>query len=272
MKETIFKQFLMAAMLVASSSTTQAGLIGYSVSGDGNLYSIDFDSGSTTLIGDLGFDGDFEALAFDPISSLLYTASDGDSLYTVDTVTGGASLVGSLGVEGYANGGMAFDGNGQGYLVTTSGLFSFDKSSGAASLIGDPSPGIDFSGGAFVGSLLYATPDNGDSDQLITLDLATGNQTNIGSLGVYLDDQTGLSYDAASDVLYMLNETDDSIYSLNRMTGAATLVTTFSGSFESLAILPSSPAAVSSPGSLPLMGLGGLLAFGFLRRRDGGVR
>jgi len=33
MKETIFKQFLMAAMLVASSSTTQAGLIGYSVSG-----------------------------------------------------------------------------------------------------------------------------------------------------------------------------------------------------------------------------------------------
>ena len=32
------------------------------------------------------------------------------------------------------------------------------------------------------------------------------------------------------------------------------------------------PEAVPSPGSLPLMGLGGLLAFGFLRRRDSGVR
>jgi MYXO-CTERM domain-containing protein len=32
------------------------------------------------------------------------------------------------------------------------------------------------------------------------------------------------------------------------------------------------PAAVPSPGSLPLMGLGGLLAFGFLRRRDSGLR
>lgn len=258
------KLFCLLISLLFINSKVLAAPIAYSADGT-NLISIDLADGSSTSIGALGSSGDTEAMAVDPTSGILYLATDGGSLYTVDTTTGAATLVGSLGVS-YGNGGMSFDQNGVGYLVTSGGLFTFNKATGAAALVGDGDynnadivEGL--SSGAFVGTTLFAGPDNSTASNLYSIDLTTGDATIVGALGVTTGSQTGLTFDSASNLLYMLNEADSSVYAINYDTGAATFVATYSGNFESLALAnPGNPAAilttVTPVPTLPLIALG----------------
>lgn len=273
----LLKKLFFLIILLTGANNAVAQLTGYSVVSD-NLYSIDIATGAETLIGPLGVTGDFEALAFDPTSGVLYVAADGNSagasIHTVDIATGTATLVGAHGVS-YTNGGMAFDSSGQGYLITSDGLFSFDKVTGVATFIGSFSS--ELSGGAFVGNTLYGTPDNGSTTDLVTIDTATATITSVGTLGVNVGEQSGLAYDSVSDFLYMLNETDSTIYSVNYNTGAASFVSTFTQNFESLAInggvfsaVPQIIPTLTSVFSLSLLGFGVVL-IGFInikRRRN----
>ena len=217
-----------------------------------NLLSLDIATGISTTIGALGITGDTEALAVDPTSGVLYLATDGGSLYTVDKASGSATLVGSLGVS-YFNGGMAIDGSGNIFLVTDAGLFSVNKTTGAATQIGSPNDASSYnnndvsqglSSAAFVGNTLYAGPDRTTQHNLYSVNTATGHATTIGALGVNSSGaQTGMTYDANTDILYILIESKSRIYSVDYATGQATEISSYGGNFEGLALAdPGNPA------------------------------
>ena len=242
-----------------------------------NLVSLDIATGNTTIIGALGFTGDTEALAVDPTSGVLYLATDADKLYTVDKDTGAGTEVGNLGVI-YTNGGMAIDGSGNIFLVTDRGFFSVNKTTGAAVQIGSPNDETalnntsynntavtrGLSSGAFVGNTLYAGPDNDTESNLYTVDTTTGHATTIGSLGVDSTSQTGLTYDANTDTLYMLVETTKKIYSVDYATGQLTEISSFTGNFEGITLAdPGDPMKAPVPvrPAIPTPTLSSLMLF-----------
>ena len=249
----------------------------------GNLYSVDLATGVDTLIGDLGItddDDDVEALAVDPTSGTLYLAADNGGLYTVDTGSGAATLIGLLGQESL-NSGMAIDGSGNIYLVTSDGLLSVDKTTGAATVISynydNPDTTDGLSGGAFVGSTLYGSPDNEAAPNLYSIDVTTGKATTIGPLGsgigIIEDGQTGLTYDANTDTLYLLDEAKSSFYTVDYTTGAATLLSVFSRGFEGIALAsPGNPNLTVPVPTIPWLALAilsGLITLvGFRRLRN----
>ncbi len=256
----IRKFLLIVVLLLLGIGRVCAEPLCYSIpdNSEYQLYSVDIATGDSTLVGPLGFTGDFEALAIDPTSGTLYSASDGDSLYSINTSTGAATLIGSLGVD-YNNGGMAFDASGQGFLITNEGLYSFDKTTGTASFIGYDD--IELSGGSFVGNTLYGTGENGSTGNLESINTSTGAITSVGGLGFLPAEQTGLCYDAVTDTLYMLDEDTRSFYAVNYNTGAATLVSTFTEdlAFEGFAIYSSLPAA-----AIPTLSEWGMIIFSLL--------
>lgn len=237
-----------------------------------NLVSLDIATGNATIIGALGFTGDTEALAVDPTSGVLYLATDGNKLYTVDKDTGAGTEVGSLGVT-YGNGGMAIDGSGNIFLVTSGGFFSVNKTTGAAVQIGSPNDATSYnntavtrglSSGAFVGTTLYAGPDNQTEANLYTVDTTTGHATTIGSLGLSVDtvQQTGLTYDANTDTLYMLVERTKKIYSVDYATGQLTEISSFTGNFEGITLAdPGDPMKAAVLPAIPTPTLSSLMLF-----------
>ncbi len=248
-------KFGVGVLAALVSMVVSADPIAYSADGS-NLVEIDIATGASTVIGPLGINEDTEALAVDPTTDILYLATDSDSLYTIDTGTGAATLVGPLGVT-YTNGGLSFDPSGTGYLVTSNGLFVLDKATGAATLIasdyGNVAVTSGLSSAAFVGSTLYAGPDNGSASNLYSVDVTTGVATTVGPLGFSSDNQTGLTYDAYADVLYMLDESTAGIYAVDYASGAATLLSTFSGNFEALALAdPGNPAGEAATEAEPV--------------------
>ena len=90
---------------IASSQTGQVFGIS-SFSNNGELYSVNLETGSFQSIGNLGVSG-IDSLAFDP-DGVLYGAS-GSDFYTIDTVTGVASQVADLGDPFTSSGDLVFD-------------------------------------------------------------------------------------------------------------------------------------------------------------------
>ncbi|MFT6957084.1 MAG: hypothetical protein ACJAYC_002091 [Halieaceae bacterium] len=283
--DLLFKKLCIFALLSPLLGATGAWAqpLAYAES-NGNLYSVDLATGVDTLIGDLGItdedESDVEALAVDPTSGTLYLAADDGGLYTVDTGSGAATLIGLLGQES-GNSGMAIDGSRNIYLVTSDGLLSVDKTTGAATVIATDydnpdTTGEGLSGGAFVGSTLYGSPDNDAAPNLYSIDVTTGKATTIGPLGPGIGiegEQTGLTYDANTDTLYLLDEDTSSFYTVDYTTGAATLLSVFSRGFEGIALAsagnPNLTVPVPTLPWLALAILSGLITLvGFRRLRN----
>jgi Zn-dependent metalloprotease/streptogramin lyase len=203
--------------------------------GDGMPDGWEFDHGLDPLVddaaGDLDGDGwtnlqEYEE-GSDPTDAAsvpppldAYSISSGGSLYEIDLRTGVATEIGPLGISADFEG-LAFSPDQQLYAVEDSNdrLYRVDVTTGAATLIGTLGVSVSEMGLAFDDSgvlWMVAWP----SSSLYQVDPATGAATAVGSLGVSGFDS--LAWDAND--LYALRPGYDTVYRIDRITAAATLV------------------------------------------------
>lgn len=209
--------------------TTAGSNTAYSISDDNSLYKIDVPTGTTTIIGALGLDDDFEGLAYNVLDGYLYAVGDvSRKLYKVDINTGAATEVGLLGASG-SEFGLSFDGAGTLYLTDGGSLYTVDTATGVATLIGSSGTASSDSLAWFHG-VLYTTGMHGN---LYSVDPATSVTTLIGSLGFTVVKQTGLT--VSGDKLVGYDEETLQLFTINTTTGLATQISTATVVFESLA-------------------------------------
>jgi hypothetical protein len=233
-----------------STSDAQALLSGELYGTDSfNLYLIDKTTGSGTLIGSHGPVGvGIGALAFDS-SGTLYGISIAGAprLFTIDPSSGAASEVGPLGIGFVFEGGLGFDASGQLIGVdqgsaSDAKTFTINTSTGAATIVG-PFPGQnrDINGIAVEGNTFWAI--DRVSNTLGTLDPTTGTYSSIGNTGAPIGDVGGLAVDSIDGTLYAAFS-NGSFYSLDKTTGAATLIGSNSANFG-LAFAPNNPPVLT---------------------------
>jgi hypothetical protein len=125
-------------------------------------------------------------------------------------------------------------------------------------------------------NILYGTSHN----DLYTINTTTGAATLVGATG-FTNDEEGIAYDNATNTLYLNTATDpnhtlvnnDSLYTLNTSTGAATLVgpnaAVFSGGNEGIDGIAFQASPTPEPSSIALLGFAavGLIASRWRRRK-----
>ncbi len=220
-----------------SAASKPGALIGYSISDSNVLHQIELRSGDATAIANLAVGGAFEGLAFSSNRELYAADTANDGLYRIELATGVASLVGRFGVAA-SKVGLAFDDSGTLWMVakSPSNLYRIDRVSGAATLVGGLGVGgIDAL--AWDGHALYALRSRTSSPQLHTIDRETGLASLVGPLvNLSISQQAGLSVDPQGR-LWGLDEQRGDIFQIDKLTGAATLVsTTLAARFKSLAL------------------------------------
>ena len=280
---------------------TGGGALGGALSG---LHEVDPQTGANHLLWGLEnvhlYNG---GLAYDAASDLLYAtgawdASTGTStLFSIDRFTGALAEVGPMGNGiNLTSGGLAVHPlTGVMYATGTNGfqstgLFTVDKSSGAATLVGQAGGqccsvpfGFNMNGLGFASNgTLYANGfslSGGDSS-LYTLNLATGAATLVGVHGVNVGRDlkySGLAF-AADGTLLSLGSFDaasGALFTINPATGAASSLTP-PGAYGSgpvhfgvdggLVFAPGAPVPEPATGVLLAVGLAVFLA-GKSRRR-----
>jgi len=181
---------------------------------------------SALLLSSLGFTNLASANVIYGTTNSGGTISD---LVTIDLATGTTTFIGPTGI---AINGLTYD-SATGTLFASErgdgGLYTLNTSSGAASLVGAFNSGA---GGCFSRNVLLTSNSSGDlfgwcdpsSDDLMSIDKNTGAATIVGDSGIGTG-QHGLAFDVNDDLYLYQN----SYYSLDTTTGAATLLGTFSG-------------------------------------------
>ena len=171
----------------------------------------------------------YSAHAVSTLYGSLEESSNGvlsSSLVVIDTTSGAVSRVGAFGAIILD---MAYDihtdtlyGVGGG-----DGLYSIDRSTGAASLI-DSLSGVNFIWGLAYDShsqRLFAA-DTGFDDNLYEVNVNTGVATIVGSLGISSNSVArSLTFDPMTGVLYLIVEgPEGGLYRVDQATGAASLI------------------------------------------------
>ncbi len=244
------KRTSIACALFSAASAAYAAPTLWVSTGGAGLATVDVATGATTSIGGTGVA--LTDIAFSPTGDLYGISFT--NLYRVNSSTGATTLVGGLGgVSGTANA-LVFGADGTLYMAGSS-LYTVNTLTGAASAIG----AIGFQSGgdlAFIGGNLFMASSG---NQLIGVDLLTGDGTLIGNLGV--GSMFGL---ATPDNVNLYGVAGQSVYLINTGTGAATFQSTFAptlgGGAFGLAFLTEAGGGtgggnVPEPGTLALVSL-----------------
>ncbi|QEF98259.1 hypothetical protein Mal15_23080 [Stieleria maiorica] len=109
----------------------------------------------------------------------------------------------------------------------TSSLWSVNPTNGSATQVGNLGVTASLMGLAYdtVNDQLYMTSTSDINSQLYRVDMTTGQANLVGDTGFQAI--TGLTFDPASQVLYGGSGASDSLFTLDRVTGAATTVGSF---------------------------------------------
>jgi outer membrane protein assembly factor BamB len=225
-------------LLTLSAATVFAAPIGYAVrveglNYDGYLYRIDLATGEAVNLGLVGL-YNIEGMAF--VGDTLFGIG-GEIHELWDITTPPGTKVGDTGPRYGSDAGLSYDPtSGKLYNIQRNGLstwlYEINMVTGAATLIGSDTRGrpdslaIDTDGTAYAFDAIR--------DTLYTVNLSTGALDFVGPLRVDLMAEAGLSFDASGE-LWALTD-DGEIYTVDKMTGAASLVTTTLSGFEALAI------------------------------------
>jgi hypothetical protein len=194
-----------------------------------NLYLINKTTGVANLIGPHGpVEFAIGAIAFDT-SGQLYGISltENAQLYKIDTNTGAATAIGPLGIGFIFEGGLTFDSGGrligvdQGSDVDAK-TFEINTSTGAATIISVAGEARDINDLTAEGSVIYGI--DRVSNTLGRLDAVSGSYSPIGPTGATVGDAGGLALDPADGKLYATFAADGGFYTLDKSTGAATLI------------------------------------------------
>lgn len=210
----------------------------FTISGDrqSNFYKIDLESGQAVKIGNLGVSADFEALAFSPDGELYALEDSSYKLYKVNQDTGEALLVGNTNTSG-SNPGITFDDEGRLWFVGGNGvsnLYELNPETASSRYVGRVGSWNGWSIAHHKG-LLYMVDSN--ARNLYSIDSSTAEATLVGATGISIGAQHGMSSDG--DKIWLLSESGARLYTINMITGEATVeqnIIGHSGNLESLAI------------------------------------
>jgi hypothetical protein len=195
-----------------------------------NLYLIDKTTGVANLIGPHGpVEFAIGAIAFDA-GGVLYGISltEAAQLYTINVATGAASVIGPLGIGFVFEGGLTFDSTGRLIGVNqgtadAAQAFEVNTATGAATLIGPPGgQPRDIDDLTREGAVIYGI--DRPSSTLGVLDASTGTYTVIGGTGDPVGDTGGLAFCEADGKLYATFAANGGFYTVDKATGAATLI------------------------------------------------
>jgi hypothetical protein len=226
------RRLMEARRAVPSPAASLAALVPGALYGtDGaNLFLIDRTTGAASMIGPHGpVEFAIGAIAFDA-GGVLYGISltEAAQLHRIDVTTGAATAVGPLGIGFIFEGGLTFDAAGRLIGVnrgndTAAQAFEINTATGAATIIGPPNgQARDIDDLTREGGVIYAI--DRPSNTLGRLDPASGVYTPIGGTGAVIGATGGLAFCEADGRLYATFADDGGFYTLDKSTGAATLI------------------------------------------------
>jgi hypothetical protein len=260
---------LVLPLLVGLSSTAWAGASGiyYAIDDTTNsLYTIDPTTLALTFIGNLGVDGDFGDLTYNPNTGIAYWAAGrgNNNLYTLDLATGAATLVGSHGINDLFA--LAYDtANNMLYGDSTDGNFyRIDPNTGASTLVG--------TNGIYPGGLAYNSTTGqlvlamaGGNGSFYSIDPNTGVATLLGSPG-FLNDN-GITWDPVKGK-YIAVDWSGNIYEVDPNTWTYTSTGLNGDSWDGIIdVNGGGGGTVPEPASLALFGTGVAVVMGKFRRK-----
>lgn len=159
----------------------------------------------------------------------LFALDSNRSLYDINMMTAERTLIGQVSANAGTTAGLAYDGStGTIYLTSTSNdaVYTLDIDTGVATLIGGyGDPGIVMHGiewDSSTGTLYGASGGGTTAGNFYTIDTSTGFASLVGNNG--LTSFTNLGYNSTTNTMYATNSGTDSFYSVNRATGATTLI------------------------------------------------
>jgi hypothetical protein len=237
------------SLLLVGVEKSRADVIDFVSTSLSQFGTLDLNTGTFVPIGTDVFFQDLARLPF----NTLYGMDNAQTLRIVNPADGSSTIVG---VSGNGIQGLAIRSDGTLFGLSHQNLYTIDKTTGAATLVGFMGPFAGDFDAKFdnTGKLLLET--NG---ALYSVNTSTGNATLVGPTPGF----TVLSMDFENGTMYGFT-TGDQIISINTSTGAGTLLTNTSPATAVFGAAPS--GIIPEPSSIILLGMGLVGLMGFVRR------